>query len=722
MPEEKKNNYIVSVLVPYPVDKAYSYASPEKVSLGQYVVVPLGGREVTGVVWAVDVSVEDKMLKKLKAVSHVYDDLPPMPEGHIRFLEKLAIYTMNPLGSVLKLSLSAPRAFDPPAPITGYKLVKSKGLNPKQRQVLSAMKEGQAYRAATIARRAHCSTSVIKTMTKHGFLKEVIMESDPPCVDPDFNHKDIELNEAQKKAASILAEKKGFAVTLLDGVTGSGKTEVYFEAVTQALKQNKQVLILLPEIALSNAFLERFEQRYGCQPALWHSELTPAQRRETWRAVAKGQSKVVIGARSALFLPYTDLGLIVVDEEHDPSYKQEEGVIYNARDMAVLRGALDKLPVILVSATPSLETIHNVKLGRYEEVKLPARFGGALLPKTHLIDMKEEREDAQHFISNTLKEAMDYTLERGEQVLLFLNRRGYAPLTLCRHCGHRYECDLCSAWLVEHKSRHSLQCHHCGYTVKKPTNCPECNEADSLTACGPGVERIFDEVKELFPDHTALILSSDTAENQADLKTILTKIQDKKVDIIIGTQIIAKGHHFPKLTCVGVIDADLGLSGVDLRASERTWQLLNQVSGRAGRAQDPGHVYLQTFYPDNLVMQALLSDKRDAFLEIELEGREQAYMPPFSRLVGLVISGVKEQEVMHFAQALAKVAPQTEQAKVLGPAPAPFLRLRNRYRYRLLVIADKQVDIQKTIRHWLGQVKLPTKLKLQVDVDPMSFL
>lgn len=724
MPHLSGGQKSVSVLVPYPIDKAYSYSCDEILPIGTYVSVPLGNRSVIGVVWPDEDAAP--VAKKLKPVTYIFDDVPAMPEAHMVFLQKLAAYTMAPLGSVLKMSLSAPRAFDPPAPVTGYRLAQMNrpdGLTPTRSKVLDVMEYGESYRPTELARKAGCSVSVLKTLEKQGALKEVLVEAEAPCSDPNPNHDPVDLSEAQQEAAWKLCQKTdaGFSVTLLDGVTGSGKTEVYFEMVSKLLKTGKQVLILLPEIALSNVFLQRFEDRYGCAPALWHSHLTPAQRRKTWRAVAKGETKVVIGARSALMLPYPNLGGIIVDEEHDPSFKQEDGVIYNARDMAVMRAALEKLPCVLVSATPSLETYYNALQKKYDLASLPARFGGAKLPEIKLIDMREEREDAQHFLSQTLKTAMQETLDKGEQVLLFLNRRGYAPLTLCRNCGHRYECERCTAWLVEHKSRRQLQCHHCGYLVRKPETCPECDAAESLVACGPGVERIFDEVKEAFPDANALILSSDTAEDPQQLKSILKKIHDRKIDIVIGTQIIAKGHHFPKLTCVGVIDADLGLSGGDLRATERTWQLLHQVSGRAGRAEDAGFVYLQTFYPHHKVMQVLISGARDAFLDIEASEREAAFMPPFSRLVGLILSGDKEQEVIHFAQSLSKAAPYNDKLRVLGPAPAPILKLRNKYRYRFLVVADKSIDVQKTVRYWVSQVKFPSKMKLQIDVDPMSF-
>ena len=505
-------------------------------------------------------------------------------------------------------------------------------------------------------------------------------------------------------------------------MTGAGKTEVYFEAVAAALKKGKQVLILLPEIALSNAFLERFQKRFGCAPALWHSGLSKGARRTTWRGVAEGHSKVVIGARSALFLPYQDLGLIIVDEEHDPAYKQEDGVIYHARDMAVARAAQGGFPICLVSATPSLETMQNAWAGRYEHLTLPDRFGGARMPQIDVVDMKANKPAAQHFISDVLHKEIEETLKAGSQAMLFLNRRGYAPLTICRSCGHRMECPRCTAWLVEHKRFGRLQCHHCGYAAPMPKQCPECGDTDSLAACGPGVERIYEEVKAAFPEANVLMLASDTAENNEQLRAMLQAIKNDKIDIIIGTQIIAKGHHFPNLTLVGVVDADLGLTGGELRAAERCYQLLHQVSGRAGRAEKAGKVMLQTYMPEHRIMQALANGGRDLFLQTEAAEREAAHMPPFSRLVGIIIAGRDEGQVVEIAKALGRIAPQGSGITTLGPAPAPFARLRGKYRYRLLVQADKKLNIQKTIAEWVAAVKCPSTVRVYIDIDPQSFL
>ncbi len=729
----------VSVLVPYPIDKAYDYLVPSALKLGpgDYVTVPLGQREITGVVWGVGTG--EVAVQKLKSVIERLN-LPPMPEIQRDFIDWVAAYTLSPKGSVLKMSLSAPGAFTPPKPATGYRISPyanpdAKGLSEARKNILLLMQDGQVRRAAEIESMTGASSSVVKGLAEKKLLEEVELLRPYPCTHPGPDRPGPELSAAQKSAADVLKSQIGagaFKATLLDGVTGAGKTETYFEAVAEALRKGQQVLILLPEIALSNAFLDRFRSRFGCDPALWHSHLTPAQRRLVWRGVAEGETRVVVGARSALFLPYAELGLIVVDEEHDPAYKQEDGVIYHARDMAVVRAHLAKVPVVLVSATPSLETAHNTwpppeGAGRYGVLHLPVRYGGASLPEIQIVDLREDQPERGSFLSPTLLHAMKETLAKGEQVLLFLNRRGYAPLTLCRTCGHRFECPRCTAWLVEHKKSGRLHCHHCGHHAPVPKTCPECGEADTLVACGPGVERIHEEVTQLFRDAKTLVLASDTTESNEDLQKKLAAIRDHQVDIIIGTQIIAKGHHFPGLTLVGVVDSDLGLGGGDLRAAERTYQLLHQVAGRAGREQKKGRVFLQSWMPEHRIMKALANGERDQFLAVEAMEREEAHMPPFSRLAGIIVAGREEGQVIELARALGKTAPQGmnekgQKIQTLGPAAAPLARLRGKYRYRLLVRADRALNIQKTIAEWVGGHKIPANIRVYVDIDPQSFL
>jgi len=725
---------IVAVLVPYPVDRAYDYIVPQGMSCrpGDYVCVPLGNREIPGVVWGAGIGDLDP--KKLKTIISKYP-VEPMPKVHRDFIDWVSSYTLSPKGFVLKMAMSAPAGLLPSKAQTGYRLNEeaaknTKGLSPQRKNVLSVMQVNHVYLQNELTELAGCSAAVIKGLHNKYYLDAVKINNVAPCAHPSQIKKIETLSQIQRAVAETMIvdiQSGNFSPALLDGVTGAGKTETYFEAVAAALEKGAQVLILLPEIALSNAFLDRFKKRFGCAPALWHSHLTLAQRRDGWRGVANGQTRVVVGARSALFLPYQNLGLIIVDEEHDPAYKQEDGVIYNGRDMAVVRAHLGKIPIVLVSATPSLETIMNAWEGRYKHLSLPARYGGATMPQIEVVDLRADKPERQSFLSKTLVQAIRETLEAGDQALLFLNRRGYAPLTLCRTCGHRFECPRCTAWLVEHKKSGRLHCHHCGFHTAIPKHCPSCDDLDSLAACGPGVERIYDEAKAYFPDARIMILASDVAEDHEGLKKMLAQIIAGEVDIIIGTQIIAKGHHFPKLTLVGVVDADLGLTGGDLRAAERTYQMLHQVAGRAGREQKQGRVFLQSWMPDHRIMKALAQSGRDEFLAVESAEREAAHMPPYSRLAGIIIAGRDEGQVKDIAQALGKISPQGvnesgHRIQTLGPAPAPMARLRGRYRYRLLVRADKSLNIQKAVASWVSQIKVPSTVRVYIDIDPQSFM
>lgn len=651
----------LSVLLPYKFDKAFTYAAPQALPPGTFVRVPLGRRTVVGVVWS---EAPDETVKT-RSVLEVLE-FPPLPENLCKFIDWVAAYTLAPRGDVLALTV-------------------------KEKLLEAPPKRGKAF---------------------------VFGGADPSFFVP-------VLSALQLQAASALCESvksRLFSVTLLDGVTGSGKTEVYLEAVAQARHQNLQVLILLPEIALSVQVLARFEARFGSRPAVWHSELTPAQRRETYRAVAEGRADIVVGARSALFLPFAALGLIIVDEEHETSFKQEEGVIYNARDMAVVRGKLSSAPVVLVSATPSLETAENAAQGRYKKLDLPARHGGAALPHVEGLDLRDAPPERGKFLSPVLVDAMRETLARGEQAMLFLNRRGYAPLTLCRACGHRLSCPHCSAWLVEHKSSPRLSCHHCGYTTQRPSHCPGCEAEGSFVPIGPGVERIAEEVEELFPETGALIMASDVIESPQQAAQAAEKIASREVGLIIGTQMVAKGWHFPHLTLVGVVDADLGLGGGDLRAGEHTVQMLHQVAGRAGRAEAPGRVLLQSYDPTHPVIAALISGNLTAFLAQEAEMRRPGHWPPFGRLAALIISAEDERLADQVARALARAAPKRDGVEVLGPAPAPIALLRGRHRRRLLLKTRREVSVQSILHEWLAGVPIPRQVKLDVDIDPVSFM
>ena len=733
----------VAVLLPLPLDRAYDYTVPgdleEAVVPGSFVRVPLGGVERVGVVWGEgEGGVEPARLKPLIAVL----EAPPMTEPLRRLVDWAAEYTLAQRGAVLRMAMSVPAALEPAPVRTAYRL--GQGEPPRmtdaRARVLALLKEGPSRTAAEIEREAGVSAGVVRGLASHGAIEAVSIRDVTTFGRPDTRSPGPTLAQAQRQAADALSgalADGAFSVTVLDGVTGAGKTEVYFEAVADALAAGRQVLVLLPEIALTGQWLERFKSRFDALPAAWHSELSAAERRRTWRAVALGEARIVVGARSSLFLPFPELGLIVVDEEHDSAFKQEDGVIYHARDMAVVRARTLNRPVVLVSATPSLETVTNVRSGRYASVHLPSRHGAAELPAVALIDLRkdppprlETPEGAppgahQSWLSKALRQAVAETLAAGEQVLLFLNRRGFAPLTLCRACGHRLGCPNCTAWLVEHRLAGRLQCHHCGHWAPAPETCENCGAEGSMAACGPGVERLAEEAALLFPEARAQIVSSDSLSGPAAAQALIEQIQAREVDLLIGTQIIAKGHHFPLLTLVGVVDGDLGLAGGDLRAAERTYQLLHQVAGRAGRAERPGRVLIQTSDPEHPVMQALASgapDARDRFLEVEAEYRKLAGMPPFARLAALILSGPDARQVDEVARRLARTRPHLEGVDILGPAPAPFAILRGRHRRRFLIRTRRDIAPQGVLRPWLAPIDLPGQVRLQVDIDPYSFL
>ncbi|NBC31804.1 MAG: primosomal protein N' [Alphaproteobacteria bacterium] len=725
----------VAVVLPLPLSGPYDYRMPEAVALqpGDFVQVPLGRRELPGLVWGAASGEVDEA--KLRRVIRRFD-MPPLPADGLRFLAWVARYVMAPLGAVAKMAMSVPEALAPPEAPRGYRLApahageRDYGLaphraTPARRRVLALLAEGPARLPAELAREAGCSPAVVKGLAELGLVESVPLGHGAAFRPPDPGHAPVTLNADQAAAAEALAgavRQGGYGATLLDGVTGSGKTEVYFEAIAAALQAGRQVLVLVPEIALSAQWLERFAARFGVPPAEWHSDLSAARRRETWRAVAFGKARVVVGARSALFLPFAALGLIIVDEEHETAFKQEDGVLYNARDMAVVRAHLGNFPIVLVSATPSLETMVNVETGRYGRVQLPSRHGGARLPELAAVDMRAEPAPRGQFLSPVLARALAETLAAGEQSLLFLNRRGYAPLTLCRACGLRVECGDCSAWLVEHRLIGRLKCHHCGFSRPTPQRCPHCRAADSFVACGPGVERIAEEVQASLPQARLALMTSDSFHGPAEAQALVQQITQGAVDVIIGTQLVAKGHHFPQLTLVGVVDADLGLAGGDLRAGERTFQLLHQVAGRAGRAERPGRVLLQTYQPEHPVLAALVAGDRDTFLAEEAAARETRGWPPFGRLAGIIVSGRDRPAVEQVAQELGRAAPRGEGIEVLGPAEAPLALLRGRHRRRLLVKAAKGAPLQGILADWLMRVPVPNAVRVTVDIDPYSFL
>ena len=717
---------LVAVLTSQPLDRILDYKAPEGgCRLGAFVEVPLGPRKVLGVVWAPGMG--DFDYAKTRSVIQVLD-VAPMLQSMQKFLRRVSDYTLTPMPKMLRLATRAPGLGDPTSMRHVYRIgdVEVTRMTDTRQRVLAVFEEfpEQCFTLKELAEAAEVTTSVVRGLVKLGAVAEHATPQDMPfpLLDPSLPSK--KLSDDQEAAVEYLkGNEAGYSTTLLKGVTGSGKTEVYLEAVAACLKQGRQALVLLPEIALTSEFLTRVEARFGARPAEWHSDVTMTERRRTWKMVGQRNAQMVVGARSALFLPFQDLGLIVVDEEHDSSYKQEDGVLYNARDMAVLRASLVGGQVVLASATPSLESWANVESGKYRKIDLKSRFGVAKMPEMRAIDMRKETLPGDRWISLNLHKMVEARIEAGEQSLLFINRRGYAPITLCRACGNQVGCDSCDARMVEHRVLKRLMCHQCGETKPVPKICPSCKAEGRLAVVGPGVERLAEEATALFPDAKVAVLSSDLFSSARALKAQIAALAAGEVDVIIGTQLVAKGHNFPLLTLVGVIDADLGLQGSDLRAAERTFQLMRQVAGRAGRSDKPGVAILQTHQPEHPVIQAILSGDEETFWRTEAREREVAGVPPYGRLVGVVLSSNNEQEAFDVGQAMARnCIPLTKVgAQVFGPAPAPITRIRGRHRVRLLVKASKSTPIQTALTEWAAQFKLPNSLRLSIDIDPQSF-
>lgn len=746
---------LVNIIVPVPNAPSYTYALPADLLIpacvakaaggnqrgaalppGSLAQVPLGPRKAAGIITAE--APPSVAAQKLRFVEKIFD-CPPLPAELLRFIRFVADYTMTPIGMVARMALAAPAALEPLPGLEALRLTarRPEKMTKARARLLALLAETPIWTRSGLAHAAGVSAAAVDGLTKLGVLERAVLPPEPAVPPPQADYAPALLTDAQARAAGALclaAEAGEFSASLLEGVTGSGKTEIYFEAVAAVLRQNKQVLVLLPEIALTDQMLQRFAKRFGAPPAAWHSELSRPRREKIWRQTAEGQIRIIAGARSALFLPFADLGLIVVDEEHDAAYKQEERVFYNARDMAVARARQAGIPVILASATPSVETLVNVLQGRYRHVYLPSRFGAGALPKLTPLDMRANPPPKGRFLSPPLAAAVSAALAKGEQSLLFLNRRGYAPLTLCRACGHRFSCPDCSAWLVEHKSRGfaakqngqtpQLLCHHCGFCRPVPEACPECGALDHLTPVGPGVERIAEEAAALWPQARLLVLSADNAHSMKQMRAELDAVARGDVDIVIGTQLVAKGHHFPKMTLVGVVDADIGFGNGDLRAAERSFQLLSQVTGRAGRETGQSRGLIQTYQPQHPAIKALARGDGQGFIRGEIEERAAYHLPPFGQLAALIISAPEREDAENYARLLRRLAPEAETISLLGPAEAPLARLRGRWRFRLLVqAADRKTHIQAYLRAWLAAAPKPkSALRVQIDIDPQSFL
>lgn len=693
---------------------------------GSLVIAPLGPRQVLGIVWEPErLSGETVPDAKLRSLIEV---LPaaPLAAPLRRLIEWTADYYCAPMNAVARMALGSTAALRGGGTTTEYRLsgTEPRRLTPQRAAAMDAL-HGEQASIRELAEFAGVSEGVLRGMVGAGILEPVSVDLDRAYPPARADFAKPELSASQQFAADtfIAAMRCGrFAPFLLDGVTGSGKTECYFEAIAEAIREQRQVLVLLPEIALTENFLRRFAARFGVPPILWHSSLKASERRRAWRAIAAGTAQVVVGARSALFMPYARLGLIVVDEAHEVSFKQDDGVRYNARDVAVIRARFESVPIILASATPALESLQLAEAGVYQKIDLPDRFGGATLPDIGIVDLRAEAPERGRWLAPRLVAEMRARLDRGEQSLLFLNRRGYAPLTLCRHCGYRFQCPNCSAWLVEHRLSRRLACHHCGHEVPVPDTCPECSTGDCLVACGPGVERIADEVAEILPEARVALVTSDTLNTPEKISEFVAAAEGRLVDVIIGTQLVTKGYHFPQLTLVGVVDADLGLEGGDLRAAERTFQQIVQVAGRAGRGDKAGEVLIQTRHPEAAVIAALVAGDRDSFYAAEADARRDAGAPPFGRWAAIIVSSEDEAEARDAARAIGGTRPDLPDVMILGPAPAPLSLLRGRYRYRLLINARRSAQVQVIIRQWLGTLSFPPGVRVGVDIDPYSFV
>jgi len=708
----------------------YSVPDDMQVEPGNVVIAPLGPRKITGIVWD-----EGRLpgaqvpMEKLRPIIEVVP-VAPLAKPLRRLIEWTADYYCAHLASVARMVLSSGGALDGPSTTIEYRLSGGtpERMTPQRAAAIDAL-EGEQATIRELAGIAGVSEGVLRGLVNQGVIEPVTVSIDRPFPSADPDYDQPALSDDQLRVANRLIEavrEAKYAPFLLDGVTGSGKTETYFEPIAEAIRLDRQVLVLLPEIALTENFLTRFEHRFGVTPVLWHSSLKSTQRRRAWRAISQGPqnggAQVIVGARSALFLPYKQLGLIVVDEAHEVSFKQGDGVRYNARDVSVMRASFEGIPVILASATPALESLHMASSGVYEKLDLPSRFGGAQLPDIKLVDLTIDKPASGRWLAQPVVQGIEERLTRGEQSLLFLNRRGYAPLTLCRTCGHRFQCSNCSAWMVEHRLSARLACHHCGLEGPVPSKCPECGEADALVACGPGVERIADEVRDIFPDARVAMATSDTLNSPERAAEFLAKVEAKAIDIIVGTQLVTKGFHFPELTLVGVVDADLGLEGGDLRAAERTYSQIAQVAGRAGRGSKPGEVLIQTRHTDAPVIAALANGDRDAFYAAETDARRDAGAPPFGRWAAIILSSEDEKEAREAANRLGDTRPHADNLYILGPAPAPMALLRGRYRYRFLINARRTANLQATLRDWLDAHDFATGVRVGVDIDPYSFV
>ena len=653
------------VLLPLPFNQTFQYAyfGNDNLVYGDFVNVPFKNKIIVGCVWDTKLSLKKEIpITKIKYIEKKLN-FPPLSKENREFINWVSDYTMNKLGQILKLSLS--------------------------------------------------SVHIFKKDTKVNCLKEFKINKSGP-----------ELTIEQKKATDFIAKKikqHKFSTTVIDGVAGSGKTEVYFEAICKTLEKKKQVLVLLPEISLTTQWFDRFRKRFKIEPLVWHSNVKLKYKIEIWKSVINGNWNVIVGARSALFLPFANLGLIVLDEEHDQSFKQEEGVIYNARDMAIVRAKKTNIPIILSSSTLSIETKQNINEKKYDVVQLKKSYGEAGLPKVKIIDLVENPPEKNCWLSNEVHKELQIAMKKGNQALIFLNRRGFAPYVFCNTCGKKFNCPNCDVGLVFHKNLDSLLCHHCGFKTIMPKRKKDCKKECNFYLYGPGVERISEEIKKKHQNYRVEILTSDIVSKKDKGEKIIKEFESEKIKIIVGTQILAKGHHFPKLTLVIVVDSDIGFFGGDLRAAEKTFQLLMQVAGRSGRSNIKGKVLIQSTVSENTIFKNLINFNLENFFLEELNIRREANLPPFKKLCSIMVTCENEKKLKNFCIILKnKLIPSTN-FDVLGPAPPYISFLRKKFRQRFIVRSSKNKNIQEFVKNWIMPIKKPFGVKIYIDVDPYNF-
>ncbi len=654
------------ILLPLALDSHFTYIANESISKGDLVRVEFGKKEIWGVVWNLKNNAPAEIaIDKIKPIlaKNLY---LKFSENHLKFIDAISAYNLANKGLVL-------------------------------RSFLGSLNSDKSKK-----------------------------EPNPLAQEIDIGKFSLKnLSTKQEEIFSQLKEKKS-GISLLDGVTGSGKTEIYFALIAEILGNNlspensetpKQILILLPEIALTSQLLLRFEQQFGFKPALWHSKIPTKNKREIFYGIVDGSTQLIIGARSSLLLPFKNLKLIIIDEEHDSSFKQEDSFNFHARDMAILRAEIEKFPVLLCSATPSLESYVNAVSGKFSHFILEQKFGQK--NHIHLIDLRQEKIEKNEFLSKKLRDELAQNLINKKQSLLFLNRRGYAPVSLCKYCGQKIQCLDCDFNLVLHKSKNLLICHHCGRHEKPKQICANCGEKDSLIALGIGVEKLEEEVKQLFPEARIALVTSDNIGNFAEIDELVKKILNHEIDIIIGTQMIAKGHDFPDLTLVGIVDADGMLYSSEIRALEKTFQILTQVTGRAGRNKDEGQVLIQTFNPQNFVFEKVQKNDKKSFYNFEISNRRNLDLPPFARMIQLEISSFKEVEAKNFAKKLISNFPASEKIELFGPAPAAIQRLKNRHHFLINLKSEKKINLQKLVLAVIKSEKIPNSVRIRIDVDPV---